>query len=287
MTPCHVVHIVTPKKYLLNGLWFGPTKPRRAIIFIHGLTGSAFSGRHIVNELADGKTAVITFNNRGHGVVNKLHVGKRTVVAGAAHEVFTESVDDILGVVNFVRKSRIKDIFLAGHSTGCQKAVYYAFRKHKKPLVKGLILLAPVSDYAAGLKDDKNGKLAKATKLARELVRAGKKHELIPASLSTPWSIDDAQRFLSLYTPDSAETIFPYEQHGKNPRTLKSVKVPMLILWAQRDPYTDRPAKEIAAWFGRYVKPSDRVVVVPRVEHGFKGGEKIVAREVKKFIDSR
>src|SRR3990167_4017775 len=65
MRPCQVVEITTPKKFILNGLWFGPKKPKRAIIFIHGLTGSAFSMQRVVGSLVAAKPAVSTLNNRG------------------------------------------------------------------------------------------------------------------------------------------------------------------------------------------------------------------------------
>ena len=61
---CKVVEIVTPKRYLLNGLWFGSEKPERVFIFVHGLTATAFSNHKLVVPLADKNTAVITFSNR-------------------------------------------------------------------------------------------------------------------------------------------------------------------------------------------------------------------------------
>ena len=45
MIPAYVVQITTPKNYILNGLWFGPKRPEKVVIFMHGLTGSAFSMR--------------------------------------------------------------------------------------------------------------------------------------------------------------------------------------------------------------------------------------------------
>ena len=53
MQACHVVEIVTPKKVLLNGLWFGVKKPRQAIIWVHGLGSSVFSKLDIVQKLVD------------------------------------------------------------------------------------------------------------------------------------------------------------------------------------------------------------------------------------------
>src|SRR3989344_817812 len=288
MRPCHVVEIVTPKKFVLNGLWFGPTKPKRAVVFIHGLSGSVFSMRRVVDALVDQTTAVITFNNRGFGKINtvKRKVGKYTksIIAGAAHELFTDSADDIQGAINFVRKSRVKNIYIAGQSTGCQKACYWAYRAKGGKGVKGIILLGPVSDYAAARKLDTKGRLAKAIRLARTLIRRGKKHELLPSSLLTSWSMDDAQRFLSLYTPDSIEEIFSYAQPNKIPRVLRSIKVPVLVLWSERDEYSDRSAKKVAEWFEKHLQTPHRIVLVPKVSHQLRGAEKSVAHTIHKWI---
>ncbi|MBI5470035.1 alpha/beta fold hydrolase [Candidatus Kaiserbacteria bacterium] len=285
--PCRIVEITTQKKFELFGLWYGAKKPKKVFIFVHGLTSSVFGGvaRNIMPALVDKKTAVLTFNNRGYGIVNRIS-GKKSLLAGAAHEVFTDSVDDIGGAVLFAKKSGAKEVYLVGHSTGCQKIVYYAAKVGKASKVNGLVLLAPVSDHAAALKEDKKGNLPKALKIARAMVKAGKKHELMPRGSLTKWSIDDAQRFLSLYSPDSAETIFPYEQSRKIPRTLRSLKVPSLVVWAGKDEYADRPAGKIAAWFAAHT-PRGKVVVVPAVKHSFKGAEREVANSIRRWIDSK
>ena len=120
----------------------------------------------------------------------------------------------------------MKEIYLAGHSTGCQKSVYYAIKKADRA-VKGLILLAPISDYAAERMRNTKGTLLRATTVAQKLVKAGKKHDLLPKNV---WhGVIDAQRFLSLYTPTSAEEIFSYAQPKKNPSVLKKVKVSMQL----------------------------------------------------------
>lgn len=292
MRPAHVIEIATPKKYVLNGLWFGPKKPKRTIVWVHGLTSSAFSMSNVVESLVDKNTAVVTFNNRGFGTINSIKrgVGKKSksILAGAAHEVFIDSADDIQGAIDFARKAGIKNIYLAGHSTGCQKSIYWAKTKKGGRGVRGVILVAPVSDYADALKrNNKNGRLSRLTKIARAYVKQGRKHELLPIPAETfSWGpfFCDAQRYLSLYTANSSETIFSYEQPKKNPIILKSAKVPVLVLWAQKDEFADRPAKEIATWFEKHLKPRDSVVVIPRVGHGFKGGERTVAKSIRDFM---
>ena len=287
MRLAHVVEIQTPKKYLLNGLWFGPKKPKRVIVFIHGLTGSLFSMKRMVDALLDKDTAVLTFNNRGYEQVGEVKrgTGKNAVWkrAGAAHEVFTDCADDVQGAVHFAHKAGAKNIYLAGHSTGCQKAVYWASKKKGGLGVKGLVLFGPLSDYAIALEQDSKGTLATSVEYAQKLVRAGKPNELMPAALG-PWFVCDAQRFLSLYTPDSAEETFPYAQPKKHPHALASVRVPVLVLLAGGEEHTKRPAQEIAAWFEKNIHAPHQVLVVPRVTHSFKGGEGITAGAIRDFM---
>src|SRR3989344_8692651 len=127
MRPAHVIEIVTPKKVLLNGLWLGPRKPKRVIVWVHGLGSSMFSKLYLAHDLVDSKTAVLVFNNRGHDKVASGSSGRnKRVRHGAAHERFTDCIDDIEGAIRFARKAGAKKLFVAGHSTGSQKATYWA-----------------------------------------------------------------------------------------------------------------------------------------------------------------
>ncbi|MSU73718.1 alpha/beta fold hydrolase [Candidatus Kaiserbacteria bacterium] len=283
MRPCHVIEITTPKKFVLNGLWFGPKKPKRVIIWIHGLGSSAFTKLYIVDKLVSKKTAVITFNNRGHDKVSSVSSTRnKRIRGGAAHEVFADCVDDIQGAIRFAKRAGAQSVVLAGHSTGCQKSAYWAAKKGKD--VKGIILLAPMSDYAAEVKVSGKAKMSSALSTARRLVKAGRQHELIPESVWGWPLLADAQRFISLYSAKSAEEIFTYWDPKRVPKTLRRIRLPILILLAEKDEYADRPAVEIAAWFKKYAKKSDSVRIVPKVKHSFEGGEKIVARAIGDFI---
>ncbi len=287
MTPCFAVEIVTPKKVRLYGLWLGSKRPKRVVIWVHGLGSSMFSKLYLAEHLIDRETAVLVFNNRGHDKVSRLmragekKIGK-TSLAGAAHEVFTDCADDIQGAVTFAKRQGVKTIFLAGHSTGCQKSTYWAYKNAGGRGVKGIILLAPMSDYAAAVVQHGKAKLARIASLARALVKRGKKHQLLPESIFA--GADDAQRTLSLYSGEGAEEIFTYWDAQRNPIALKSVQTPLLVLLAEKDEYADRPAKNIAEWFGRHLRQTGRVKIIPKVTHGFKGGEKEVAREMRIFV---
>ena len=212
--PVRVINIVTPKKFVLNGLWFGPESPLKIIIFIHGLGGNAFSSHKLITPLADSKTAVVTFSNRGHDQISSIKKvddrkkkGYSRISAGASLEIFTDCVDDIQGAVNYVLSvNPMASIYLAGHSTGCQKSAYYLSRPGKQKFIKGVVLLAPMSDYASLLKSDKNGNLKLAVNFAKNLVKKNQQQDLLSPEI---WpDMVSAQRFLSLATPESREEIF-------------------------------------------------------------------------------
>jgi pimeloyl-ACP methyl ester carboxylesterase len=287
---CFHVQFITPRKYLLDGLWYGGSKPRRAIVFVHGLGSSAFAHHDYLAPLADRKTAVIFFNNRGHDQVSRIkRAGSRvarkrkSLLAGAAHEVFADCADDIRGVVNLLRRKGVKQVYLVGHSTGCQKSVYYLGAKPGRKSVRGAVLLCPVSDYAAVRKSADPVRLRRAQAAARKLVRERKFHTYVPPEI---WPDPvDAQRFLGLYTPDGKEELFPYVQPGKVPRILRRIRIPLHVVLAGNDEYHDRDAREIAAWFSANLRSRQgSVSVIPKASHGFKGLEHKVIGEVRAWL---
>lgn len=282
MRHAYQVEFLTPKKVALHGLWLGPTDARRVVIWIHGLGSTMFSKLPIADELVDSDTAVLAFNNRGHDKVASLSRGAKRLIGGSAHEIFSECVDDIEGAIRVAKAQGARQVFLAGHSTGCQKSIFWAAKKGTG--VTGIILLAPISDYAAEVKQTGRKKIEKGIRVATRMVQAGKKSEMVPTGSIDWYLMADAQRFISLYSGKSVEEIFTYWDPTRLPKTLRSVKLPILALLAERDEYRDRPAKKMEAWFAEHLKEGDRIVIVPKVGHSFKGAEKTTAQHMHKFM---
>ncbi len=290
---CRVIQIETPRKFLLNGLLFGGEKPKHAIVFIHGLTASAFSNHKLVVPLANKDTVAITFSNRGSHKISKVKKidrrkkkGYTSQLVGEAHEVFADCVDDIQGAVNFVRGQGVREVYLVGHSTGCQKSVYYLSRRGKQKQIAGLVLLCPVSDYAAIRKFESPSTLNKVEKKARELVKVGRPHEFLPLEL---WPhLHDAQRYLSLYTPESEEEIFSYAVPEKEPQTLQKIRTPTLVVYAGGEEYRDRPIQKIAGWFKQNAKMRDLTIsVIDRAPHSFNKYEDRVVEQIRRWLKAR
>jgi pimeloyl-ACP methyl ester carboxylesterase len=284
------VRIITPKQYLLDGLWFGADSPKTAIVFVHGLGSSAFAHHDYLVPLATGNTAVLYFSNRGHDGIAGVKRIKRSAnkgyayeQAGMAHEIFTDCADDIQGAVNLLLTRGPRRIYLVGHSTGCQKIAWYLSQRAERSRIAGAVLLCPISDYAGARHEDER-KRKKAEAVAQKLVRRKRPHELLPAEL---WRGPiDAQRFLSLYTPDSKEEIFTYAQPGKIPRALRKLKTPLLVIFAGDDEYRDRETSGMANWFRNNLPSSGaEIEIISGALHSFNGQESKVAASVRRWIN--
>jgi len=288
MSTCKIIQIETPKKYILDGLLLGSEKTNTIFIFIHGLGGSLFSQMKLADSLVSKNYSVIVFNNRGFGTINRIKKikkkdpkGYENITAGFAHEIFTDCVDDIDGAVNYALKIGAKEIILVGHSTGCQKSIYY-LSKRKKSKVSGAVLLAPMSDFADMFVSTEAKKYKKLINTAKCMVKNNRSAELMPSRL---WPMPtDAQRFLSLFLPESVEEIFSYASK-KEPKILKSVKKPLLIILAGDDEHKDRPMTEIYSWFKNIsVNKKNEIKIINKAPHNFIGHVFKLKRIIKKWL---
>ncbi len=275
-----LVSFLTPKKLKLNGVWLGSDAADTAFIFLHGLGGSLFSRSPLTSLLAGKKQAVFALNNRGSGTINyfKKEVKSKPTyfLAGVAHEVFTDCVDDIDGAVAYVQQRGAKNIYLLGHSTGCQKSIYYLSKRPHSP-VRGAILLAPVSDYASIIKTVDPKVYRRALSAARKLVATNKSQVLLPEKLWLPQY--SAQRFLSLFTPDSPEEIFTYGSKAK-PVALRRANKPILAILAELDQVASCNADELAAWFKNELNNGNnsKTIIIKGADHGFEDKEVELAK---------
>ncbi len=281
-----LISFLTPKKLKLNGVWLGSPSADTVFIFLHGLGGSIFSRAPLTAALAGKKQAVFALNNRGSGTINyfKKEVKSKATyfLAGVAHEIFTDCVDDIDGAVAYARQRGAKNIYLLGHSTGCQKSIYYLSKRPQSP-VRGVILLAPVSDYASIINTVDPKVYRRALSAARKLVAANKSQALLPEKLWLPQY--SAQRFLSLFTPDSAEEIFTYGSKTK-PVTLRRVNKPILAILAELDQVAGGDANLLATWFKQELKnnKNNKTLVIEEANHGFEEKEIELTRVINSWL---
>ena len=277
------IQIETPDKLLLDGFIFRGRNKELIYIFIHGLGGNLFSRMELIEKIVASGASAMAFNNRGSGLFNRFRkINKRSLkgydsfMAGSSAEVFKDSFQDIKGAVNLAKKEKYKKIILVGHSTGSNKVAYY-LSKINDDLVKGGILLAPMSDCAFVKKQTNLRILNKATKKAKDMVVAGKSHDFLPFKL-WPYLIT-AQRFLSLFTSISLEEVFSYRESKKS-KVLGLIKKPLLVILAQNDEFADREMLEIFTWFQDNLPKNARLISIVDAFHSFSGKTNVLKKHI-------
>ncbi len=293
MIPVLLTKIKTSDGITLDGIYIPPKrKSKIALIYLHGLTSKFYSGQTFIKELASRcrKTGVayLKFNSRGHDIVTE-EGPKEKKPLGTAFEDFSDCIFDIQSLIRYARKLGYKRIVLSGHSTGANKVLYYLY-KTRDSSVKGLILLAPVSDTVYEQK--KLGKkfwpiLKEVRKLSRDPRR---KHLLLPPELFTKHGVKppllNAERYLSLFSPGSKEDVFPYGNKNAGWKELRSIRIPLLIMVGTKDQYLDRPATEVITTFHKNAirAQSFRGVAIKNAGHSLITKEKAFAEVIVSWI---
>ena len=281
-------------KITLRGVLARPVRRARrgtgvAALWVHGLTGSFYSGATRLKEIAaaldHNDVALAAFNTRGHDVAASYGVSrsKKHIFAGGGFERFEDCLKDIRAAVNFLSREGYKKVFLIGHSTGANKSAYYAARAGDRR-VKGAALIGPLSDTAIEM--DRLGKKFKANLTrAKNFAAKNGRGAVLPASMGPHFM--SAGRYLSLATPGGKEDVFPYYNPQANWKVVSKIKTPLAVIVGSKDQYlSGRRAKDLIAVFESRAAATRAFtgIIVPGANHGFSGTEKKLAQAVAAFI---
>ncbi len=256
-------------------------------IFVHGMGGSFAKDGFLfgAGKLLERGISFFAFNNRGAEIVKsfKNTRGDKYYTFGTAFEKFEDSARDIKGAINYLESLGYQKFHLIGHSTGCQKILYYAW-KRKDKRVKSLIFLSPSDDYPIW-EEYLGDELEKAVEIAQNMEDRGygnTLHYFIYRRTGAIWS---ASRFLSFADRERNEArMFNYDSSLP---ILGKVKSPMLFFFGT---YDDTLYHEFE-WYEEKIKNARKfgkteIVKVPRGDHSFHGKEEEVFERIAEFIYS-
>lgn len=120
---------------------FESKKKDICIIITHGMCGTIIDNYFATvwgKVLTKSNIGLIYEHNRGHSIENDLVSIDGTFKRyGCMYEIFEECLLDIDLAIKTAKKIGYKRIFLAGHSYGCNKTIYYYYKK--KPDILGII----------------------------------------------------------------------------------------------------------------------------------------------------
>lgn len=270
-----------------------PKKPiKRAILWVHGLSAAFYNDitlYEVMAEACDKKGwGFAIFNNRGHDLIAGIRKVDGTppngyiyYQAGAGKEVFTESVLDIDAGVSFLLEKGFSEIIMVGHSTGANKACYFAATQ-KNPHVKGVVLSVPMSDRLDPSIMPERRK--KELIFMHKLITQGKGDELLLGYHFFPIT---PKRYISLFEPGSAEDTFDYGDAHPKMAFFSQIQLPLLVVLAGNDEYADRPIDEIKKVFDVHAKSKKYTsIVIFGALHKFNGSEKEAVRTIFSWASS-
>ena len=278
-----LVTFLATDRLILNGFLVEKRSFRSCIVYVHGMAGNFYGGllpKTLAERALKYRYSTFIVNTRGHDVLSSGRFANRAtkrVPIGTMVEKFEDSIKDLDGALGYLKSIGYTRFFLVGHSTGCQKILYYQYMRKRRD-VKALALLAPDDDYNLNKKNLGN-KWKATVSQARALSRTKKGREYnsgIPFSPSRFMSIADLKRIEA--------RLFNYEGSLVE---FTSVHTPMYVVFGTKDEGAVRPVKEYVAMLWEKTSSSNYgSLIIRNARHSFSGYERIVSDSVIKWISS-
>jgi alpha-beta hydrolase superfamily lysophospholipase len=291
MKPFYISEIKTKDGLLHQGIYFAPKQLRkRAVLWVHGLSAAFYNDINlyeaVTNACEKEGWGFALFNNRGHDLIAGIRKydgtppnGYSYYPGGAGNEIFEECIFDIDAGVDFLVEKGFTEVVIVGHSTGANKACYYAATE-KNSHVVGVVLLGPMSDrLETSISQEKH---KQDLELMYQLIKDGKGDELLLGYHFFPIT---PKRYISLFEPGSTEDVFDYGDQKPTMTSFSAIKLPLLVVLAENDEAADRPMREIKKVFDSHATSEQyKSVIIPDALHKFHDKENNVATAIVDWV---
>ncbi len=277
-----LVTFLAEDKLALQGFLVEKKGSRKCIVYVHGMSGNFYQSilpKTIAEKAAKSGYSTFIINTRGHDGISRgsilSGVKGRRITMGTMVEKFEDSPKDIGGALAFLRKKGYRHFYLAGHSTGCQKILYYQY-KRKNSDVKALIHLAPDDDY--NLNRRELGRKWKAlVSKAKRLVKSSHGYECTREFPFAP------ARFLSIADLKRTEArLFNYDG---DLREFADVKTPMLVVFGTKDEGAIKPVLDYVSILRQKTKSAKySSLIIAGARHSFKDYDSVVTKSILRWL---
>lgn len=273
--------ITTKDKFILEGLFFNTNSKDVAMIFIHGFPGNFYKNINLIESLRDFGYSLLSLNTRGHDILNIIsRKDSGYKVIGSAKENFEDCIFDIDGAVKFLKEKGYKKIFLIGISSGADKVGFY-LSKNKDSAIIGGIFISPGSNISI-IKNELGEDFCKLMNKSLKYIREEKGEELLfNSKMDFPVSY---KRFVSLYSEDSNENVFPFHDNNSNFPILLKIKKPIFVALGENDSFYNDP-KSIIQLLNNKLSNKNNEFKIFKTGHSFNGAEKEFVQEIKSWIN--
>ncbi len=197
------------------------------VIFIHGMCQTIIDNYFAIvcgKILSKNNIGFIYEHNRGYSIENDILMKDGSYTrCGCMYEIFEDCILDIDLAIEKAKELGYKRIILMGHSYGCNKVIYYYYKKH--PSILGMILAsAPdmVGLHLLRQKDYKN-----LIKEAKENIDKGN-NTLLLSNIIEDYMYMSSGTYYNWFNKDSNLDNLPIMGNSENWEQFETIDVPLL-----------------------------------------------------------
>lgn len=251
------------------------------IICIHGMCSNFLNNSfyHIWGEyLSNNNIGFVYFYNRGHDIESDILKEDGSIYrCGTRYEIFEDSICDIDAAIDKVVDLGYKKVILLGHSYGCNKVIYYLYKKNHN--IEGIIL-ASIPDMI-GIHKLYEKDYESLLKEAKVNIDNNDGDKLL-SKLVEDYMYMSSKTYYNWYRNNSNLDNFPILSNSNNWYQLESISVPILTFsGGLEEEYYKRfdLIKEKACnvkLFSSYL--------IPKANHVYEGQELYIAKIIYNWI---
>lgn len=213
---------------------FESNKKDICIICIHGMCGTIIDNYFATvwgKLLAKNDIGFIYEHNRGHSIENDIVMKDGSFKrCGCMYEIFEDCIYDIDLAIQTAKEKGYKRIILLGHSLGCNKVIYYYYKKH--PNILGMILAsAPDMIESHLLIEPEYEELLKE---AKENIDKNQPTKLLHKMIED-YMYMSSQTYYNWFHNNSNLNNLPIISNPKNWEQLETIDVPILTFSGSKD----------------------------------------------------
>ena len=213
---------------------FESNKKDICIICIHGMCGTIIDNYFATvwgKLLAKNDIGFIYEHNRGHSIENDIVMKDGSFKrCGCMYEIFEDCIYDIDLAIQTAKEKGYKRIILLGHSLGCNKVIYYYYKKH--PNILGIILASAPDMIGSHLLIEPE--YEELLKEAKENIEKNQPTKLLHKMIED-YMYMSSQTYYNWFHKNSNLNNLPIISNPKNWEQLETIDVPILTFSGSKD----------------------------------------------------
>ena len=205
------------------------------VIFIHVMCQTIIDNYFASvwgNILSNNNIGFLYEHNRGHSIENDILMKDGSYKrCGCMYEIFEESIYDIDLAINKAKELGYKRFVLLGHSYGCNKVIYYYYKKH--PNILGIIL-ASAPDMIGSYLSNQSADYKELLREAKENIDNNEPIRLLHKMIEDYMYIS-SQTYYNWYNENSELNNLPIISNPEQWKQFATIDVPILTFSGSKE----------------------------------------------------